>query len=118
MAAAGEDAPRTEDAKLLHNKGPTPPAGRTRARARRMGAPPPLAVDERCAERCAALAESVARCEREERDPGLCKAPFSKWRTYCVTNSACNPSGRQVDPMRMERKCEALAKRLSFFEAP
>ena len=70
------------------------------------------AVDARCAERCAALAESVAQCERES-SPALCKAQFTRWRTYCVTNSACNPAGRAHDPMRAERRCAGLAKRVA-----
>ena len=74
------------------------------------------AVDERCRAKCTALAQSITRCETE-RGPNACKTEFSAWRSYCVTNSACNPSGKQVDPMRAERKCAALAKRVQICEA-
>jgi hypothetical protein len=73
-------------------------------------------VDERCAERCAALAKAVAECERQH-SPSYCKPEFTRWRQFCVTNSACNPAGKQHDPLRSERRCAALAKRVAICEA-
>lgn len=74
------------------------------------------AVDARCADRCAALFAAVSACEREHA-PAACKQPFQAWRSHCVTNSACNPSGRQIDPIKAERRCAALAKRVAVCEA-
>ena len=70
-------------------------------------------VDERCRERCESLADAVASCESATNEPSKCKDQFKKWRTHCVTNSACNPSGRNADPLRLERKCSALARRVA-----
>ena len=75
-----------------------------------------MAVDARCADRCRALERSLAQCE-EEHGPQRCKPEFNRWRGYCVTNSACNPAGQLADPLKAERKCEQLAKRVAICEA-
>ena len=71
-------------------------------------------VDERCAARCADLAASLADCERISGTPAQCKPYLKRWREFCVTNSACNPAGRQQDPARAEKRCAALAKRVAI----
>lgn len=62
-----------------------------------------------------ALAESLHSCE--VTGASKCKSVYTSWRTYCVTNSACNPSGKNTDPTRAERKCTQLAKRIAICEA-
>ena len=78
-------------------------------------AAPPQLVDERCLARCTALAEALAECERSAKS--RCKPEYSAWRTHCVTNSACNPSGKQRDPHKNERRCETLARRVAICDA-
>ena len=70
-------------------------------------------VDERCAARCQLLADSL--CERTSTAPTAeCELHLKRWRDFCVTNSACNPAGRQQDPGRAEKRCAALAKRVAI----
>ena len=77
---------------------------------------PQLKVDERCAERCTALAKNLAFCE--STDGYHCNAERQRWRGFCVTNAACNPTG--ADPQRAEkavqRECAVLSKRLAVCE--
>ena len=73
-------------------------------------------VDERCASRCAELMGALERCEQEAPTTSSCTTEFARWRSFCVTNSACNPSGRQHDPLRAERKCASLSKRVKICE--
>ena len=77
---------------------------------------PEIKVDARCAERCAALATGLADCERTGGHH--CNAERQRWRGFCVTNAACNPTG--ADPQRAEkavqRECAVLSKRLAVCE--
>ena len=77
---------------------------------------PEVKVDARCAERCAALATGLADCERTGGHH--CNAERQRWRGFCVTNAACNPTG--ADPQRAEkavqRECAVLSKRLAVCE--
>jgi hypothetical protein len=71
---------------------------------------PQLKVDERCAERCAALAKGLADCE--STGGYQCTTERQRWRGFCVTNAACNPTG--ADPLRaVQRECAILSKRLA-----
>lgn len=76
----------------------------------------PHSVDERCAERCAALARGLADCE--SAGGSRCETERQRWRGFCVTNTACNPTG--ADPQRAERvvqrECASLRKRLAVCE--
>ena len=93
-----------------------PPRARALAEFGRATMVPEIKVDARCAERCAALATGLADCERTGGHH--CNAERQRWRGFCVTNAACNPTG--ADPQRAEkavqRECAVLSKRLAVCE--
>ena len=73
-----------------------------------------LQVDERCRGRCTALAEALAACEHNGSN---CIEHLQRFREHCVSNSACNPSGRQQDPAKAAKKCRALGKRVALCDS-
>lgn len=76
-----------------------------------------LHVDERCRDRCEKLLENLNSCAAADASHGQpaaqsCSTHMARFRDFCVSNSACNPSGRQQDPARLSKRCAALAKRV------